>query len=442
MAGRFEVAAHRYAVGALGRQLFRGLGAKGSAVVVALFQTVLIGRLFGAENSAPLFWLISLTVILSTFASLGMDSLLVQQLPRLDVSSSEASALLTRAHTASLVTALALSLLVGAVMIALASFPLPAWGLLALLAATCSISSLLVVGAALRARGLYFRATILHGVALPLAVCLTAVFVRYLTDYDERHWLPAAYAVSAMLLAAVAVRVSSRVQGGPRRPEFRDRPSPSLVQRGLPFMTTPVLNATLQYLPVVVLGFAGGGAELSVYFAALRVALGLSFVLAAINLVLGPRMSLAYEKNDREGLEHLYLVSVAAGLLTSLPLLLGVALWGERIMDILGGSFRSGSQALTLLVVGSVVNACTGSVLLLLNMTNNERTLGRLNVTVWLLYLVGVAALHGQGAVGLAIGYSAAVATLNVWAVIEGWRLLGITPLRVVQLLPSRRWDR
>jgi hypothetical protein len=69
-------------------------------------------------------------------------------------------------------------------------------------------------------------------------------------------------------------------------------------------------------------------------------------------------------------------------LTSSLPIFLTFVLFSHWIMGLFGPAFAESSEALVILAVGQLANISTGSVVVLLTMSGNER-LVRNNVTFY-----------------------------------------------------------
>jgi O-antigen/teichoic acid export membrane protein len=92
---------------------------------------------------------------------------------------------------------------------------------------------------------------------------------------------------------------------------------------------------------------------------------------------LAPVVAELYARGEKERLQRLITKSAWAALLGSLPIALGMILFGRWVLLIFGKDFTGGNTALAILSAGQLVNVGMGSVALLLNMTGHERDTAR-----------------------------------------------------------------
>jgi len=172
--------------------------------------------------------------------------------------------------------------------------------------------------------------------------------------------------------------------------------------------------------------------ELSRLSIAYRLAMLTSFMLTAVNLVVGPRFSRLWEDGDKEGLVALSNKALGFIVIFSSPLILGMLLFPRVLMGFFGEEFVSGSIYLQILAVGQFFNAATGAVGYLLIMSGNERALRNITLLVGgvgFFSLWGLTAMYG--ALGNALGGAIVVALSNVIAVFSVNKLLGFNPVNL-----------
>lgn len=174
-----------------------------------------------------------------------------------------------------------------------------------------------------------------------------------------------AFLVGAALLARVLRREAE--------------PAPPSVELGrwlrsaLPFMLISgmyVLNARTD---VVMLGALAGTDAVGLYTPAARGAELISFVLLAVNTALAPTLARLFAGGKRDQLEATAARSTRLITLSTLPLALGMVLLGGPFLHLFGPEFVGAYTALVILSVGQLINAATGTVGTLLNMTGYER---------------------------------------------------------------------
>jgi O-antigen/teichoic acid export membrane protein len=104
----------------------------------------------------------------------------------------------------------------------------------------------------------------------------------------------------------------------------------------------------------------------------------------------------------------------------SVPVILVYFVWGkELVMLVFGEEYASASTALLILCVGQFMNASSGSVALILNMTGNDRkTLQGVGVALISNITISYFLFPIYGFLGVAIGYSV---SLIMWNLIMVW---------------------
>lgn len=111
-----------------------------------------------------------------------------------------------------------------------------------------------------------------------------------------------------------------------------------------------------------------------IYQAASRGALLVTFSLTVINLAIEPSISRLYASADIRRLQRIATLGARIALAVAIPVTLILALFGTPILGtVFGSEFERGALAMTILCIGQVVWAATGSATQILNMTGHEK---------------------------------------------------------------------
>jgi len=113
--------------------------------------------------------------------------------------------------------------------------------------------------------------------------------------------------------------------------------------------------------------------DIAFYIAAQRVAMSVSLVLNAINLVVAPKFSHATFSHNPEKLNALALQTSKLMLYLAGPIVLLIIVYSEWILNLFGKEYVVASNILVIMAIGQFVNVATGSVGYLLTMTNHEK---------------------------------------------------------------------
>ena len=150
-------------------------------------------------------------------------------------------------------------------------------------------------------------------------------------------------------------------------PEYKIK---TWLKNSLPFILLGGLALINSYLDILMLGALKGAGAVGVYAVVSRVTSLIVFALGIFNNVLSPTFATLYAEGKREQLQKV--VTRSTRLISLFALVMTVGLIGLRywILQIFGTEFLQGETALIILSIGYLVNAMTGSVGLLLNMTS------------------------------------------------------------------------
>lgn len=222
-----------------------------------------------------------------------------------------------------------------------------------------------------------------------------------------------------------------------------DRTPPAVEQRrtwlraALPLTLVGGLQVLNARTGILLLGIFGEPAEVGIYSVANRWAELITYLLTAVNVVVGPSFARLYRQGDVRGLQRLAVRSARMVLLFSVLAALPLMLFGEAFLLPFGREFVAGDAALSILSVGRLVNAAAGSCGVLLLMTaNEEAALKGTALGAVLSVTLSVALIPRWGAVGAAIASTASMAAWNVSLAISVRREIGISSTAFVLRKP------
>ena len=180
---------------------------------------------------------------------------------------------------------------------------------------------------------------------------------------------------------------------------------------------------------VLLLGWFAGTTEAGIYSIAYRIAVLVTFVLTAVNIVFAPTIAALYARDDRSGLQSLVTITAwwitASALAIALPLLVVTPFW----LGLFGEAFVAGASALRILVVGQLISAMAGSVGYLMMMTGQERQAAFIIVAATVGNVVlNLLLIPPFGMEGAAIAHAATLIAWNLAMAIFIWRKLDIVP--------------
>jgi O-antigen/teichoic acid export membrane protein len=200
-------------------------------------------------------------------------------------------------------------------------------------------------------------------------------------------------------------------------------------QVAFPLLLVTGFVMLLQKIDLILVGWMMGMKAAGFYQAAVTVAMPVSFVLGAVNAVAAPRFARFYAQDNPVMLRR-FVRKLAHWLFwPALGLSFVLAGGATMFLDLLGSEFAIARLPLFLLILSHLVNAGSGSVGYLLNMTGHHLDSARVYGLTTLLH-VGITAAGIQllGLVGAAAATALSMLTWNVWLHAVVRRRLGVDP--------------
>ena len=269
-----------------------------------------------------------------------------------------------------------------------------------------------------------------QGAALPLlSLLLLFVFAASLRDASAAATIYLAANVLVCLCAYVLWRRTVPPAGSSASDSMKYR---NLLGTAMPMYGSAVADVVMTFSDVLILGMFATATDVGIYTAAARTALLTRFLLLANSAVAAPRFAALHAAKDTAGVARLALRSTLLTTVSSVPLLLMFVLFPGPILSLFGPQFEAGAQVLIILSIGQFVNAATGPVGYLLNMSGFHRIEGRIAV-VGAVLTVGLcfALIPLWGIVGAAAANAIATAGCNLLRVYFAKSRLGILMLPI-----------
>ncbi len=194
-----------------------------------------------------------------------------------------------------------------------------------------------------------------------------------------------------------------------------------------PLLLIASLHLVMERTDVLLLGFLRGPLEAGLYAPASRLAALIALGLVAVNAWVGPMISALHARGELGELQLLVRRGARAIALLTLPAAVGVVVLGRPLLGLFGAEFVAAHPALVILVLGSVANALTGSVGILMTMTGRQdAAAGVLLLWAGLNLGLNLVLIPRYGIVGAAISSAVTTAGWNVHLAVIVWRSLGL----------------
>lgn len=200
-----------------------------------------------------------------------------------------------------------------------------------------------------------------------------------------------------------------------------------ILSESLPMMITGSVFFIMNWTDNLLIGLLGTARDVAYYDTAFKLASVTALALMAINAIQAPMFAEAYHKKDMPGLADLVYKSTRVLFITTIPASILMVIFAKPLLGLFGPEFVSGALAMKILVAGNVINALTGSVGILLQMTGHQQAYNR--IILWsslLSVLLCIILIPTYGIIGAAIASSATRIIQNLFALRRAYLSLGI----------------
>jgi O-antigen/teichoic acid export membrane protein len=398
--------------------------------VLAFGTSVLLARLLGAKEYGVYAYAISWASLLSVPAVMGLNTLLVREVARYKTLEDWGSlrGILRWSDRVVLATSIGLAALFALIVWALRGRfdPKVRMALWIAMALVPLLSFLLLRQGGLQGLGYVVEAQVPQFLILPGVFLVLACGVYFTIGVDGTS------AVGLRIISGLIATLTALFFLRRHLPEPVTDVSPLYHQRewlksALPLLFVGAAGIINQRISTVMVGSMLGSEAAGVFDVSMRGAALVSFVLMAVNMPLAPAVAELYAREEKERLQRLITKSARVALLGSLPIALGMILFGRWVLLVFGKDFTGGSTALAILSAGQLVNVGMGSVALLLNMTGHEQDTAR---GVGIAALVNVV-LNGMlipvwSLEGAAVANAVSMVTWNILLAVWVYRRLGL----------------
>lgn len=144
-------------------------------------------------------------------------------------------------------------------------------------------------------------------------------------------------------------------------------------------ISTPMLLSNsfallMSWSDILLLSYYQETTDIGIYNSSLKLALLSTIPLIAVNSIATPKIVEFFSKKDSEGLKDTVQKSTKMIFFTSTPILLILMIFSKQLLSLLGDEFIVGYMALIYLCLSRFINAISGSVGFIMQMTNQQRT--------------------------------------------------------------------
>ena len=354
------------------------LGLRVAATGLNFVTGIMLARLLGVESFGIYTYAFTWTQLLTLGATLGLDKLVVREFAVYKTKSSWGlmRGLLHWANRMVLVASCGLIAL--AIVIAwnlnMQANPEQFWAFcIAMLLTPVETLRNLRLGA-MRGLNKILMGLVPEWIVAPLLLLiLSGCAYLLLGDRLTAVWVVSIRIFAAAITLIIGVRLLSQIMPDDIKQATPQYLGKTWLYSALPFVFIGSMYIINSRTDILMLGALKGTQAVGIYFAVSRGAQLIDFVTNAANTVLAPNLASLYAEGKNEQIQRILIQSSRIVSLTSLPIIIGLIIFGSWYLSLFGSEFTQGKNALIVLCVGQIVNVATGSVGLLLNMTGNER---------------------------------------------------------------------
>jgi O-antigen/teichoic acid export membrane protein len=201
------------------------------------------------------------------------------------------------------------------------------------------------------------------------------------------------------------------------------------------FLTTHLISSFSVILISLINGYFLSNSEFAILTAANRFTLLISFCLIAFNFVAAPHYAELFKQGDIKKLRNYAQQITQILIVITIPSSLLVLLFTDELMYLYGEDFRDYGYILSILVIGQVINAMTGSVIYLLTLSGHEKDVNRITMTISpLSILLSLILASFYGLTGVAISMAFHAIALNISAYILVVKRLGFHTISITRI--------
>ena len=188
-----------------------------------------------------------------------------------------------------------------------------------------------------------------------------------------------------------------------------------LIKLSLPMMMSNAVLFLLNCTDVFMLGYFRPMREVGVYNVAFKIAsLGLLAIIV-FNVIIAPQIALYHQQNQKDKLKKYVQGATRLIALCTLPLVLGIILFNDALLNLFGPEFLEGRTALVMLSSGVLINALSGNVDQILNMTDQQVIMRNVSfVCIFLNVILNFIFIPAYGINGAAMASLITTAVLNI----------------------------
>jgi O-antigen/teichoic acid export membrane protein len=402
------------------------------AVIFALVNNLIIGRVYGAEELGVYSTINSFLIIMVMFSLIGSDISILRFIPEhlSKYSLSSAFSVYKKLLIMVVSTAIILGIVVYSASGFIADDIYKKEYLTTLFLLTSPFILFYAVNnfniASLRALK-EIKLFALFQVLNPLFIFVVLISLT-LIDKQQYNSVYSLFA-STLLLASTSSYFIWKIykrSNNEQKATVADTRYKTLLGISLPMFLTAAMQVVIAQTGIIMLGMFATMSDVGIYSVSVKLASLTVFTLMPINAIIAPKFSELFHSGDHTELKKIAQKSSKLIFWSIAPFVTVLLIFGVEILGLFGESFHLGYTAMIIVIVGQSINALTGSVGYLLNMTGNQKTYNYIVIAGAILnILVNLILIPKYGLNGAAFASMTSMIFINITASIYSKKKLG-----------------
>ena len=196
-------------------------------------------------------------------------------------------------------------------------------------------------------------------------------------------------------------------------------PFEKVVRVAIPILLSTSMFLVISWTDTLMIGYFLDEKDVGIYRVAFKIATLITFAQFAINSIAAPMFSELFAKNEIEGIKRTTHQIGYLNIAFSTPIFVIILIAPKFLLGIFGTEFGVAYSSLIVLAFGQWINALSGPVLYILNMTGKEKKAQNIMVvTSFLNVVINFALIPKYGYLGAAYATSFSMIMWNVLAVL------------------------
>jgi O-antigen/teichoic acid export membrane protein len=193
----------------------------------------------------------------------------------------------------------------------------------------------------------------------------------------------------------------------------------NLLSFGLPMMISSSMIYIVFSIDILMLGIFETSENVGIYRIVTQVASINTIFVIALGTVIGPKISKFYSENREDELKKIIVKSSKMVFYITLPILLGILMFSNKILMFFGTEYLKGYSSLILLSLCQFLFAISGFVDFIFNMTGRQKIFGKITTISALVNLVlNLILIPKYGIFGAAMSTGFSILLTNLIAII------------------------